>query len=93
MQLSLNEFAVTVLRLFIWLVLLMALFIPLERWFGARHAPRPRCERLRDLGYYVISSLVPIVLLSAPTALQPTAPNTIRTVLTTRTIHARRDGR
>jgi sterol desaturase/sphingolipid hydroxylase (fatty acid hydroxylase superfamily) len=69
MQLSLNEFAVTVLRLFIWLVLLMALFIPLERWFGASHAPRPRAERLRDLGYYVISSLVPILLLSAPTAL------------------------
>jgi hypothetical protein len=40
--------------------------------------------------------VVAMTPVSAPTALQPTAPNTIRTagtVLTTRTIHARRDGR
>lgn len=84
MQLSLNEFAVAVFRLCIWLVLLTALFIPLERWFGARHAPRPRRERLRDVVYYVISSLVPIVLLSAPTALLAVvAQHMVPTALTT----------
>ena len=69
MHVSLHEFAGAVLRLFAWLVLLTVLFVPLERWFGPRRAPRPRRERLHDLAYYVISSLVPIVLLSAPTAL------------------------
>jgi sterol desaturase/sphingolipid hydroxylase (fatty acid hydroxylase superfamily) len=66
---SLSEFAATALRLCIWLVLLTALFVPLERWFGARHAPRPRRELLHNLCYYVISSLVPILLLSVPAAL------------------------
>jgi sterol desaturase/sphingolipid hydroxylase (fatty acid hydroxylase superfamily) len=65
----LNEFAATALRLFAWLALLTAIFVPLERWFGARHAPRSRRERLHDLAYYVISSLVPVVLLAAPMAL------------------------
>ena len=69
MHFSLAEFAATVLRLCVWLMLLTALFVPLERWFGARHAPRPRRERWRDLAYYAISNLVPIVFLSAPTAL------------------------
>jgi sterol desaturase/sphingolipid hydroxylase (fatty acid hydroxylase superfamily) len=69
MHAALNEFAGTALRLFVWLVLLMALFVPLERWFGVRHAPRPRRELLHDLFYYAISGLVPIVLLSAPLAL------------------------
>ena len=69
MHVSLDEFAGTALRLGVWLVVLTVLFVPLERWFGARHAPRPRRELLHDLAYYVISSLVPIVLLSAPAAL------------------------
>jgi sterol desaturase/sphingolipid hydroxylase (fatty acid hydroxylase superfamily) len=64
-----NEFAVTALRLCAWLVLLSALFVPLERWFGVRHAPAPRAELGNRLAYYFISSLVPIVLLSAPVAL------------------------
>jgi sterol desaturase/sphingolipid hydroxylase (fatty acid hydroxylase superfamily) len=66
---SLSEFASTALRLGIWLVLLSALFVPLERWFGARYPPRSRRERLHGLAYYIISSMVPIVLLSAPLAL------------------------
>jgi sterol desaturase/sphingolipid hydroxylase (fatty acid hydroxylase superfamily) len=66
---SLSEFAATALRLCVWLVLLTAVFVPLERWFGAAHAPRSRRQRLQDLAYYVISSMVPIVLLSVPTAL------------------------
>ncbi|TWI63478.1 sterol desaturase/sphingolipid hydroxylase (fatty acid hydroxylase superfamily) [Pseudoduganella lurida] len=69
MPFSFNEFAGTVLRLFAWLVLLTLLFVPLERWFGAQHAARPRREVLHNLAWYVISSLVPVVLLSAPLAL------------------------
>lgn len=69
MHVSLREFADAALGLFAWLVLLTLLFVPLERWFGARHAPRPRRERLHNLAYYAISGMVPLVLLSAPTAL------------------------
>ena len=69
MPAALNELAGTALRLFVWLVLLTALFLPLERCFGVRQAPRPRRELLHDLFYYAISGLVPIVLLSAPVAL------------------------
>jgi sterol desaturase/sphingolipid hydroxylase (fatty acid hydroxylase superfamily) len=69
MHLSLNELLGSAVRLCVWLVLLTVLFVPLERWFGARHAPRARGEWLRDVGWYVISSMVPIVLLSVPTAL------------------------
>ncbi len=66
---SLNEFAAAVARLSLWLVLLTALFVPLERFFGAPQPGRSRRERWQNLAYYVISSLVPIVLLSAPAAL------------------------
>ncbi|MRW91601.1 sterol desaturase family protein [Duganella sp. FT80W] len=66
---SLNEFLAAVVRLSLWLVLLTALFVPLERWFGAAQPARSWRQRLQDLGFYVMSSLVPIVLLSAPTAL------------------------
>jgi sterol desaturase/sphingolipid hydroxylase (fatty acid hydroxylase superfamily) len=69
MHVTLAEFTGAGLRLTAWLVLLSVLFVPLERWFGARHAPRPRRQVAHDLAYYVISSLVPIVLLSVPTAL------------------------
>jgi sterol desaturase/sphingolipid hydroxylase (fatty acid hydroxylase superfamily) len=64
-----HEFAATALRLCAWLVLLTALFVPLERWFGVRHAPASRRELGNRLAYYFISSLVPAVLLGVPTAL------------------------
>lgn len=66
---TLAGFAATALRLAAWLVLLTLVFVPLERWFGARHAPRPRREHVHDIAYYLISSMVPIVLLGVPTAL------------------------
>jgi sterol desaturase/sphingolipid hydroxylase (fatty acid hydroxylase superfamily) len=69
MHASLNEFAGGALRLCAWLALLTVLFVPLERCFGVRHAPRPRRELRHNLAYYVISSMVPIVLLSVPMAL------------------------
>lgn len=69
MTASLHEYAETALRVCVWLVLLTLLFVPLERWFGHRHDPRPKRELRHNLGWYFISSLVPIVLLSVPTAL------------------------
>jgi len=62
------EFAGTVLRLCVWLVLLCAIFIPLERWFGLRHA-QPNPELRHNLAYYFISSFTPILLLTIPMAL------------------------
>jgi len=88
MAASLTEFAVTALRLAIWLVLLTALFVPLERWFGARHAPRPRRAWLHDVAYYVISSLVPIVLLGVPTALLAAAAQHLVPAALTSTVQA-----
>jgi len=69
MHASLHEFAVTALRLCLWLALLTVLFVPLERWFGMRHGALPRRELRHNLVYYFISSLVPVALLSVPMAL------------------------
>ncbi len=66
---SLHEFAAAVMRLSVWLVLLTLVFVPLERWFGAQHAPRPRRELVHNLVYYVISSLMPVVVLSVVAAM------------------------
>lgn len=76
MNVSLAEFAVTALRQFVWLVVLTALFVPLERWFGMRHA-QPDRQLRHNLVYYFISSMVPIVLLSAPVALLAAAAHVV----------------
>ena len=60
---------VDVLRLAIWLAALTVLFVPLERFFGQRHAGRSRTELISDLGFYFLSSLLPAVLLAMPLAL------------------------
>ncbi|WP_296953112.1 sterol desaturase family protein [uncultured Massilia sp.] len=64
-----HDVATTALRLCVWLVLLGAIFVPLERWFAVRQAPVLHPELRRNLAYYFLSSLVPVLLLSAPTAL------------------------
>jgi sterol desaturase/sphingolipid hydroxylase (fatty acid hydroxylase superfamily) len=88
MHVSINEFAGTVLRLSLWLVLLTAVFVPLERWFGASHAPGTRRERLHDVAFYVISSLVPIVLLSVPMALLAVAAQHLVPAALATAVHA-----
>jgi sterol desaturase/sphingolipid hydroxylase (fatty acid hydroxylase superfamily) len=45
-------------RLCVWLILLGAVFIPLEMFFGARRGQK-RSGRLRDLGYYFLNNMVP----------------------------------
>ena len=69
LQTHLPGLAVDVLRLSLWLVLLAIIFVPLERYFGERHAGRSRTELASDLGFYFISSLLPAVLLASPLAL------------------------
>jgi sterol desaturase/sphingolipid hydroxylase (fatty acid hydroxylase superfamily) len=62
-------FVLDVVRLGIWLALLAAMFIPLERWAGLRLAHAPRRELRINLGYYFINSLAPALLLAAPLSL------------------------
>ncbi|MGX9714840.1 sterol desaturase [Janthinobacterium sp. BJB301] len=69
LQTHLPGIAIDVLRLVLWLVLLAVIFVPLERFFGERHAGRARTELFSDLGFYFISSLLPAALLAAPLAL------------------------
>ncbi len=66
---SLFAFAVNVARLCIWLVLLTAIFVPLERLFALRRQKIFRPGYLTDLGYYFLSSLLPSVILSLPLGL------------------------
>ena len=64
--------AIDVGRLGLWLALLAALFVPLERYFGTRHTARPNVDRWHDIAYYFISNLLPALLLSIPLALAAT---------------------
>ncbi len=58
--------ALNVLRLCAWLVILVLIFLPLERLF-AIHPQKIFSKSLAsDLGFYVISSLVPSLLLAVP---------------------------
>ena len=62
----LMAFAMSVARLGAWLLLLVMLFVPLERLFG-RHPRRFLSRTLwQDLGFYFVSGLVPGLLLALP---------------------------
>ena len=56
-------------RITIWLVLLTAIFAPLERFFAVRPAKFFHKDWLTNLGWYFTNSLVPIFLLGPPSAL------------------------
>jgi sterol desaturase/sphingolipid hydroxylase (fatty acid hydroxylase superfamily) len=71
------EFAVQVLRLLIWLVLLSTIFIPLERFFALRSCKRSFTETSQDLAYYFLSSLLPMLLLGTPLAILAVAANEV----------------
>src|ERR1700748_3403756 len=61
-------YAVQILRLCIWLVILAAVFTPLERLFALHPKKIFRKAILTDLGYYFLSSLLPGFLFSVPMA-------------------------
>ena len=61
--------AVQLIRLCVWLVLLAAIFTPLERLFASHPKEILRRGFVTDLAYYFLSSLLPSVLLSVPLAM------------------------
>ena len=69
LQNQLPGFALDVLRLSIWLLLLMMVFVPLERLFGVHPQKVFRKSFPVDLGYYFVTNLVPKALLVFPLAL------------------------
>jgi sterol desaturase/sphingolipid hydroxylase (fatty acid hydroxylase superfamily) len=58
-----------VVRLMIWLVILTAVFIPLEHFFSVRPAKVFQRGWSTNLGWYFVNSLVPIFILGPPSAL------------------------
>ncbi len=60
--------AVDVLRACVWLTLLTAVFVTLERLFSLRPNRVFRPQFLVDVGYFFLSSLLPSALLGAPLA-------------------------
>jgi sterol desaturase/sphingolipid hydroxylase (fatty acid hydroxylase superfamily) len=65
---QLLPFATDVFRLCIWLLLLLVIFVPLERLFGVHPLKIFRKSFPSDLGYYFLSGLLPKLLLIAPMA-------------------------
>jgi sterol desaturase/sphingolipid hydroxylase (fatty acid hydroxylase superfamily) len=61
-------YAIQILRLCLWLVILAVIFTPLERLFALHPKKIFRKAIVTDLGYYFLSSLVPSILLSIPLA-------------------------
>lgn len=69
LQTQLPTYALQVVRLIVWLVLLGALFVPLETFFALRARNVRGSNLLQDLAYYFMSSLVPMVFVAIPMAL------------------------
>jgi sterol desaturase/sphingolipid hydroxylase (fatty acid hydroxylase superfamily) len=65
---QLVAFATDVFRLVIWLVLLMVVFVPLERLFPVHPQKVFRRSFRVDLGYYFLNGLLPKMLLAVPAA-------------------------
>ena len=68
LQQHLANFAVDVFRLCVWLVLLTAVFVTLERLFALRRERLFRLGFATDVAYYFLTSLLPGVLMGAPLA-------------------------
>lgn len=65
----LSTYALQLLRLCVWLLLLSVLFAPLERLFALHPQRLLRKEIFTDIGYYFLSSFLPGFLLSVPLSL------------------------
>src|ERR1700733_14638609 len=53
----------------VWLMILVVIFVPLERVFAVQPQKVLRKGIFTDLGYYFLSSLLPVLLLGAPLGL------------------------
>jgi len=69
LQHLLLPFVVDILRLGVWLLLLMVVFVPLERLFEVHPQKVFRKSFAVDLGYYFLTSLLPKILLVVPMAI------------------------
>ena len=66
LQQHLPAFALDLVKLCIWLALLVAIFVPLEKLCSVRPQKVFRKEFRTDLGYYFLNSLLPKLLLILP---------------------------
>jgi sterol desaturase/sphingolipid hydroxylase (fatty acid hydroxylase superfamily) len=66
---QLQAFLLDVFRVSVWLAILVVIFVPLERLFAVQPQKVLRKGILTDLGYYYLSSLLPVLLLSGPAGL------------------------
>ncbi len=64
-----TKFAYDVLRLVCWLVILVAIFVPMERLFGLHPSKIFRKQVGVDLAWYFINSLLPAAILAIPLAI------------------------
>jgi len=64
-----EAFLLHLLRLFAWLALLAAIFVPLERLFALHPQRLLRRGLARDLFYFFLNGLLPAVLLAVPMAI------------------------
>jgi sterol desaturase/sphingolipid hydroxylase (fatty acid hydroxylase superfamily) len=64
-------------RLFAWLFLLSAIFLPLERLFGLHSQKFFRKGLAQDLGYFFINGLLPSLLLALPLSLVAVAAQAV----------------
>ena len=65
---QLPTYLIEILRLSLWLAILVAIFVPLERLFAVHPRKVLRKGILTDLGYYFLSGLATSALLSLPIA-------------------------
>ena len=65
----LHVFLVQTIRLFAWLVVLLVIFLPLERLAMLNASRRTRTDTITDLALYFVNGLVPALVLSFPAAL------------------------
>ena len=63
---NIPSLAIDTLSLLVWLLLLILIFLPLERLFPLHKQAIFRRDFLTDLGYFFLSGLLPKLLLSVP---------------------------
>jgi sterol desaturase/sphingolipid hydroxylase (fatty acid hydroxylase superfamily) len=61
-----QTFLMDILRLTVWLAILCAIFIPMERLLPLHRRPFVRKHIGADFGYYYIAGIVPTLLMSVP---------------------------
>jgi sterol desaturase/sphingolipid hydroxylase (fatty acid hydroxylase superfamily) len=64
-----HAFAWQLLRLVVWLALLTAIFVPLERLFALHRRSGRMRHALADVAFYFLNSLLPLAILAPPLAL------------------------